>query len=197
MRRLEAATALLCCVLPMTAAHPGPLPELLADAPDPARAAELSLFAPLLGHWDYSYRFFDADGKVREQGTGTWGFSWILQGRSMQDVQTFRTADGRLSEFGTTLRIPLGNGTWKAIWDGPLRGNNCVLMARADAGGIVMDGLCNQDPEPERWMFRDIKPSGFEWRGYLSPDAGKHWILEETISARRSGPASRGPTGGI
>lgn len=197
MLRLEAAAALLCCALSPVTALAGPLPGLLADGPEPARGSELMLFAPLLGHWDYSYRFLDAGGKLQERGTGTWDFSWVLQGRSMQDVQTFRTADGRLSEFGTTLRIPLGHGLWKAVWDGPLRGNVCVLTARADPEGIVMDGLCNQDPEPERWMFRDITAGGFEWRGYLSPDQGKHWILEEEISARRSTVPRKEPARGI
>lgn len=185
MPRRETAVALLCALLWPVAALAGPLPDLQADAPDPARAPQLSLFAPLMGHWDYSYRFFDAGGRMKEQGTGTWDFTWILAGRSVQDVQTFRTADGHLSELGTTLRIPLGDGRWKAIWDGPLRGNTCVLIAKPDPLGIIMDGTCNADPEPERWMFRDISSKGFEWSGYTSPDAGKHWILEEEISARR------------
>jgi hypothetical protein len=186
MHRLDTAAASLCCALLSAAAGAGPLPDLLAASPDPARAAELTLFAPLLGHWEYSYRFHDVSGRVTEQGTGTWDFSWVLQGRSIQDVQTFHSADGRLSEFGTTLRIPLGQGLWKAVWDGPLRRNVCVLTARADAGGILMDGQCNTDPEPERWMFRDISATGFEWRGYFSPDQGKHWVLEEEISAKRA-----------
>jgi len=185
MSRLEAAGLLLCGALLPATALSGPLPGLLAEGPDPSQAAGLTLFVPLLGHWDYSYRFFDASGKVREQGTGTWDFTWILGGRSIQDTQSFHTADGRLSELGTTLRIPLGQGVWRAIWDGTLRGNVCTLTARADPEGIVMDGHCNQDPEPERWMFRDISASGFEWRGYLSSDQGRHWILEEEISARR------------
>lgn len=185
MRRLEVHVALICCALSPVTAFCGPLPGLLAAGPEPARARALSLFAPLMGHWDYSYRFYDVAGKVTEQGTGTWDFTWILAGRSVQDVQTFRTADGRLSEFGTTLRIPLGDGQWKAIWDGPLRGNSCVLIVKADPLGIIMDGTCNTDPEPERWMFRDIGAAKFEWRGYLSPDQGKNWILEEEISARR------------
>ncbi len=163
----------------------GPLPGLLATAPDPGRAAQLALFAPLLGHWDYSYRFHDASGKVTEQGVGTWDFTWILAGRSIQDVQSFRNTDGKLSELGTTLRIPQDGGRWLAIWDGPMRGNTCKLIAREDATGIVMDGRCNDDPAEERWMFRDIGSKSFEWRGYTSSDQGQHWILEEEISARR------------
>ncbi|MFI4967569.1 MAG: hypothetical protein ACHQAU_02485 [Gammaproteobacteria bacterium] len=175
----------IACMLLSATTMAGTLPELLATSPEPARATELGLFTPLLGHWDYTYRFHGAAGEVTEQGTGTWDFTWILAGRSIQDVQSFRTTDGRLNELGTTLRIPQEHGTWRAIWDGPMRGNVCELIAKADAMGIVMDGRCNDDPAPERWMFRDIGTASFEWRGYRSDDQGRHWILEEEISARR------------
>lgn len=179
--------ALLVGLLSPTAIMAGPLPSLIAAGPANAGYPGVDLFAPLLGHWDYRYRFYSTDGNVREEGMGTWDFSWILGGHSIQDVQTFRTTEGRLAEFGTTLRIPLPDGSWRAVWDGALRGNLCELRARPDPEGIVMDGTCNDDPTPERWMFRQITATGFEWSGYLSPDQGKHWILEETISARRGG----------
>ena len=179
--------ALLAGLLSTTAVMAGPLPGLIATGPASAGYPGVDLFAPLLGHWDYRYRFYTAGGNVREEGTGTWDFSWILSGRSMQDVQTFRTTAGKLQEFGTTLRIPQPDGDWRVIWDGTLRGNLCEFRAGRDAEGIVMDGACNGDPTPERWMFRQITAAGFEWSGYLSPDQGKHWILEETISARRGG----------
>ena len=104
-RRLSRILALASVLLP-AAVTAGPLPGLIAAGPASGGYPGVDLFMPLLGHWDYSYRFYTADGKVREEGAGTWDFSWILGGRSIQDVQTFRSADGKLQEFGTTLRIP-------------------------------------------------------------------------------------------
>jgi len=185
-RRVSTTLTVTCAFLPAMVMA-GPLPGLIAAGPAGGGYPGMDLFAPLLGHWDYRYRFYTEPGKVREEGTGTWDFSWILGGRAIQDVQTFRTADGKLQESGTTLRIPRSDGSWWAIWDGPLRGNVCELTARRGAEGIVMDGTCNGDPAPERWMFRQITASGFEWSGYVSPDRGKSWVLEETISAQRGG----------
>jgi hypothetical protein len=179
------AGLVLAAGLAPAAAAPDSLPGLFATSPMPGGAERLSLFAPLLGHWRYDYRFRDAGGHVIEQGTGTWDFAWIVNGRSMQDVQTFRTAAGALSEFGTTLRVPQPDGSWRVVWDGPMRRNFCELTARRASEDIRMDGHCNGDPALERWVFSDVGSGSFQWRGYLSPDAGRHWRLEEEISARR------------
>lgn len=36
-----------------------------------------------------------------------------------------------------------------------------------------------------KWVFSDIKPDSFKWRGEESKDGGKSWVLTERMQIHR------------
>ena len=121
---------------------------------------------------------------------GTWIFEYVLQGHAIQDVFIFEDPHSSpkhhaFSEYGTTLRFPVGDGrTWKVVWVGPV--NNVVRTFEAHAVGddITLEGH-NESGNPIRWVFSAITETSFHWRGEYSPDNGETWILYEELDARR------------
>lgn len=59
---------------------------LRADGPDPERLPGLMLFGQFVGEWLMEVSFFQADGRLINSFKADWVFSWILQGRAIQDV---------------------------------------------------------------------------------------------------------------
>ena len=54
--------------------------------PDPERLPGLMLFGQFVGEWLMEVYFFNPDGSQMANFKADWMFSWILQGRAIQDV---------------------------------------------------------------------------------------------------------------
>ena len=167
------------------------LPTLRADGPHPDHAKKLMLFGQFIGVWEMDIRFFDSTGNTIFHGPGEWKFSWILDGRAIQDVLTYadlqdatKTAPGG-RRIGTTLRYynPMAD-VWRALWLGASSGIFLQLKGGASADGILLEGH-EDDGVQVRWTFTDIAPDSFHWRGVTSTDSGASWYLEQEMFARR------------
>ena len=73
---------------------------------------------------------------------------------------------------------------WRVTWFNPVSGARNDLIGRRQGPDIVQEGV-GPDGRKIRWLFTDIKPASFIWRGEsLEPD-GKTWRLEAEFRARR------------
>lgn len=160
---------------------PGPSPEI------PRRAA--AVYDWLVGDWEadvYDY----GEGRVRTS-KGEWHFSWVLEGRAIQDVWIVPkrlgrngsgTGDG--NRYGTTLRIYDPKiDAWRVFWFNPVTQDRSELIAKRIGNTIVQESATGNSLT--RWIFADIKPDSFIWRGQFSTDGGKTWQLDSEFHVRR------------
>ena len=167
------------------------LTKLRADGPHPDFAQKLMLFGQFIGVWDMDIQFFDSAGNSIFHGPGEWKFSWILDGRAIQDVLTYadlqdatKTAPGD-RRIGTTLRYyNPKTDVWRALWLGASSGIFLQLKGGASAEGILLEGR-EDDGAQVRWMFTEITPDSFHWRGITSTDNGASWYLEQEMFAHK------------
>jgi hypothetical protein len=154
---------------------------LAASGPDPQYATQLDLYGRFVGSWDIDNRRLDHETGQWQADTGHWHFGWILAGRGIQDTLEFAARPG------TTVRLyDTRHDVWRVVWFAPSLGDICRLVGRHDD-----DGICQEGTQPDgtaiRWIFTDIKPNSFTWRGYIDRAGSGEWVLEQEMLARRSG----------
>jgi hypothetical protein len=167
---------------------------LHSDGPDKDRAAELALFAWIVGRWEIDVTTFLEDGTTH-RGRGEIHAGWVLQGLAIQDVWMIpRLRDrepgieplpGAGNWYGTTLRIydPELNA-WRILWNDPATNFFTQQIARARGRDIVQTGA---DPRggSMQWIFSEIEPNSFHWTGERTQDE-RNWRREVDIRARRT-----------
>lgn len=162
----------------------------------PKRSAEIpesaDVYGWLVGSWELDVVHYKAQD-VKGQGLKAEAhFSWVLEGRAVQDVwimprQTERSANDDLSMnmYGTTLRSwDPAIEAWRIAWTNPAHNHREQQIGRRVGGDIVQIGT-RPDGTVTRWRFTDITPDSFHWSGEaLGPD-GARWQLEGEFLARR------------
>lgn len=165
--------------------------DLVAEAPAPDLADHLALFGRFVGQWHVENELYTPATGEWASSTLRWTFSWILQGRGIQDVLV--TDSGRV--VGTTVRTFDAVAGWRVVWFSPIVPEHCVLNARAEgAGGIVLEGR-QADGRAIRWEFSVIAQDSFAWNGWCSDDDGATWWHEQRMRVRRAAPAATPATG--
>lgn len=167
------------------------LEALRADGPDPERKAGLMLFGQFVGEWLMDVSFFQPDGKLIRNFQADWVFSWILQGRAIQDVLMHPCREERAQnpnaplKSGSTIRYyDHEQDLWPVVWIGPESNTYVSLIGRKNGDGILVEGP-DTDGSPMQWIFSDITPKTFRWRGMTSKDGGKTWFMEQEMFATR------------
>jgi hypothetical protein len=164
---------------------------LLAGGPHPAQRDALMTFGRFVGSWDMRVQFFDEAGELMWDGPAEWSFSWVLDGRAVQDVLVFPAVDGSLEPgkrgIGSTLRyLDPTTQTWRIVFVGAVSGTFITLTGRRSGDEIVLEGE-DVDGSPLRWVFTDISADAFHWKGFISDDGGGSWRMEqEMLACRRS-----------
>lgn len=154
--------------------HAAELPGLVAERGSPADAKELAGFGRLVGSWDLDVVYHHEDGRI-EHRPGEWHFSWILEGRAIQDVWHVPAVEPGAAPrvYGTTIRAwDPELGAWRVTWVSGLSGGTTSFIASAIAGEIVMES--QGEEQISRWIFSDI-----------TPDGGRNWLVVQEMSARR------------
>jgi len=174
--------------------HPSFAEVLLAEGPDPERAAKLELYGWLVGHWEFDIETMPEDGTTH-RGHGEIHANWVLQGRAIQDVWTIpRLRDrrpgieplpGAGNWYGTTLRIYDPQlDAWRILWSDPAINFFSQQIGRAQGADIVQTG-----PDPRggttRWTFSRIEKDSFHWTAERAAD-DRNWRREVNIRARRA-----------
>lgn len=152
---------------------------------------EDDVYGWLIGSWELEVVSHDDEGVIRES-SGEAHFSWVLEGRAVEDVFINpRRADRDPSMpkfanwFGTTIRIydPTIRA-WRAWWFNPHDGVRAELVGRRQGNSIVQEGKF-PDGTPIRWTFGEITDDSFRWRGERLESDGKTWQLQVEFHGRR------------
>jgi uncharacterized protein len=143
-------------------------------------------------------RDFGVDGEVK-RGSGEWWFSWVLEGRALQDVwivpprglrtqgtwEIHRTSAPN-NRYGTTVRwFDQKLKQWRIVWVNPVSGAVNSLTGKREGDRMVLEG--EEDGHAIRWTFNDIQPASFVWRGESRHHDGS-WKLEAEFRLRRISP---------
>lgn len=171
---------------------------LRADGPLPERAGEMQLYQALIGSWDMEVVDHESDG-TRRTSSGEWHFAWVLEGRAIEDVFIVPARAGRRAgqppkgnRYGASIRVyDPAAGLWHVTWVNPVTGAHDHLVGRRQGDEIMQEGQ-QKDGSLIRWIFSDIGPASFRWRGEHSADGGRTWRLEAEFFGRRIG-AARSP----
>lgn len=163
--------------------------SLVSDKPHGDIPAEHQIFAPFIGDWDLIVKWYDEEGKLSREERGEWHFSWILEGRGIQDIWIVpprheRKGHSDLYEYGTSLRFfDAKLNAWQSTWIGPMHRVVRSFTARQIADKVVLETTEGEVPRM-RWSFTDVKTDSFIWRNELW--TGSAWRTQQTFDARRS-----------
>ena len=161
------------------------LAALAADGPDPGHAHAMQIFGQFVGSWDHTWREFGSEKPIG--GSGEWHFGWVLQGRAVQDVFIAYYDDGTLYDYGTTIRAyDPQTQAWNVAYCGPVTGSLRTFTARMVDDEIVLEGR-SSDGHLVHWIFSEITPATFRWRGEVSRNNGVTWTLYEEMRLQRRG----------
>ena len=145
----------------------------------------------LVGSWELDVFHYGID--VSSRGIKAEAhFSWVLEGRAVQDVwimprRTDRSGppDKTCNMYGTTLRIwDASLQVWRVTWINPVSGTRDQLIGRWCGKDVVQIGT-HADGTPIRWIFSEITADSFYWTGEALQADGKTWKLEGEFRARR------------
>lgn len=161
------------------------LEALQAEVPNPDYTEQLRLFGQFIGVWDMTVKFYAEDGHLSFDGSGEWAFSWILDGRAIQDVLSYFDAETHERRTGTTLRYyHPQKDLWQCLWLGAVSGIFLPLESRPHGADIWLEGK-EAENLYNRWMFTEITENSFHWIGLISSDEGVTWRMEQEMSAQR------------
>lgn len=161
---------------------------LLASGPHPMISPHNLIFGPFIGSWDLQVSWYDQHGRLVRQEPGEWHFSWVLEGRAVQDVWIVppRSARGEtadLYEYGTSLRyFDPSIGAWRSNWIGPMHGMIRTFTARLTGDRVVLETTEGTEPRM-RWSFTDMSSQSFNWRNEVW-DSGS-WRLQQSFRCQR------------
>lgn len=166
--------------------------SLVSPGPYQGHGKPMALYEGLIGSWDVEVVDHLGEG-ARRVHQGEWHCAWVLEGRAIQDVLVVpRPGDRKAgvvetgNRYGTTLRYyDPGAGAWQIIWVNPVTGARAILVARPVGDEIVQEGW--QEERPVRWVFSNLTPRSFHWRGEESRDGGMTWhLMVELFGTRRT-----------
>jgi hypothetical protein len=179
----------LFCGYPVLASAETAFPALLADGPAAEHRQKLMLFGQFVGDWDFEGIEYHPDGS-RITDKGRIEFAWVLQGRAVQDVWIERErSDGAVKTYGTTLRVYDPKlDAWHIIWVDPPTGSLQMMIAHKAGDQIVLEGK-DRAGIAIRWIFSEIKPDSFHWRGERLVDST--WRVYEECFPHRIKPTPR------
>lgn len=149
------------------------------------------LYGWLVGSWDLDVVGYPDDGGVI-RSAGEAHFSWVLDGRAVQDVfinprRSDRGPDSPkfANWHGTTFRMydPTIRA-WRVNWFNPDDGFRAELIGRRQGRDVVQEGKF-PDGTPIRWSFLEIEADSCLWRGERLERDGKTWKLQVEFRAYR------------
>lgn len=164
----------------------------VSNKPHISYSKKAMLFGQFEGLWDIDIEFFDDDGESVFSGVGEWCFSWVLDGRILQDVLIYpdlkdptKTQPGERN-IGTSVRqYDAKTDKWRVVWFGASSGNFCILNVKEANGDELLLERNDDNSSYLRWKFSNITADSFHWTGHYSKDKGETWILEQEMFARR------------
>jgi len=161
---------------------------LISAGPHPKRSSANQIFAPFVGSWRLQVSWFDTDGRLSRQERGEWHFSWVLEGRAIQDIWIVPPRDARnqrsdLYDYGTSLRFfDPEIQAWRSTWIGPMHGLVRTFIAKRVDDQVVLETTEGREPTM-RWSFSDMTSRSFIWRNEVWENDS--WRLQQSFQAQR------------
>lgn len=129
-------------------------------------------FGQFVGAWKFDGEYLNDKNELCTS-KGEWVFSWVLEGKAVQDVFIWPPRDERNkplgdNEYGTTLRFyNPETGKWDIIYSD----NGIPILLEADKVGknIV---LTERSQGKMQWIFSDICANSFVWRSLYCEEDG-------------------------
>ena len=144
----------------------------------------------LIGSWNVEAIDYLEKEIIKSQGE--WHFSYVLEGRAVQDVwiapkRSLRTDNLKQprNRYGSTIRY-FDNKTrkWCIIWFNPVSSTISKLYGWKAGNNIIHEGT-DEDGYLMRWTFEDINDKSFHWKGEISADNGKNFELQAEFYGKR------------
>ena len=164
--------------------------SLRATESHPELREQMKLFGQFIGVWEMDVSFYDRNQIETYRQKNEWRFSWILDGRAIQDVlvgpnpRDLSDSPGS-RRIGTSLRVYDGKKKlWRVSYFGASSGIVIHLEGGESANGIELCGV-EDNGNRLRWRFSEIRPNSFHWTGHASDDQGQSWFLEQRMIAKR------------
>jgi hypothetical protein len=164
---------------------------LISDKPSEELGEYADYYQWVIGGWDVkAVDYLSPDKKM--ETLGEWYFSWVLEGRAVQDVWIAPKRELRKNEtskmrnrYGSTIRtFDPTTKTWTINWFNPVSGAHDMLTAKKEGLDIVQSGI-DSEGNRMRWVFTDISVDSFRWYGERSTDGGHTWNLEAEFFGTR------------
>jgi hypothetical protein len=166
---------------------------LLSAGPHREISLANQIFAPFVGSWQLQVSWFGLDGCLSRQELGEWHFSWVLEGRAIQDIWIVPPREARnqrldLYEYGTSLRFfDPEIDAWRSTWIGPMHSLVRTFTASKIHDQVVLQTTEGTEPRM-RWSLSEIAARSFTWRNEVL-DNGR-WRLQQSFRAQRAAVAS-------
>jgi len=165
---------------------------LFAEKGHPKYQEKLKPYEIFIGTWDFDWVGHEDDGSTWTV-PGQWHFSWILDGRAIQDTwicpkialrNSGKYLDG---EYGTTIRFyDFKEDCIKVIWVGPILSRLDIFKVALVNDQIIQDEiLFGNKKQISKWLFKDISKSTFKWEAYVSSVELTSWKLVQEVFAKR------------
>lgn len=129
-------------------------------------------FGQFVGAWKFDGEYLNDKNELCTS-KGEWIFSWILEGKAVQDVfiwppRSERNKPFSDNEYGTTLRF---YNTETKKWDIIYTNVGVPVLLEADKVGESIV-LTEKNEGKMQWIFSDITKNSFVWRS-ICIDNGK------------------------
>jgi uncharacterized protein len=172
------------------------LKEIFSDAlisshPNEELKDAAKIYDWLIGSWEVeAIDYLDENRTIRAQGE--WHFSWVLEGRAIEDVwiapkRSLREKNPTQprNRYGISFRyFDKVKQKWCVNWFNPISGASDKLYGRKEGEKIIHEGL-DDNGNLMRWSFEDITTNSFHWKGELSYDKGKTFVLQAEFLGKR------------
>jgi hypothetical protein len=146
----------------------------LAAADAKSKIPQNALFEQLIGTWDVQYEFVDKAGKARIN-RGQVNYSWILDGKALQEVWTSDSEGKDARPFGTMINFyDIKRQHWTAVWVYPAEGMTTIMTGGEVGGSFVLTGH-DEAGALQRWSTSIVKPDSGLGTFDISNDEGKTW----------------------
>ena len=146
----------------------------LAAAESKTKIPQNALFDQLVGTWDVTYEFTDKNGNARRD-RGQVHYSWILDGKALQEIWTSASEDKDPQPFGTTINFyDRKRQHWTAVWVYPAEGMTLIMTGGEVDGRFVLTGF-DESGALQRWSTNVVQSDSIVIRLDISNDDGKTW----------------------
>jgi hypothetical protein len=166
--------------------------SLVASGRSPEIPESEDVYGWLVGSWELDVIHYKTVDLSSRNLKGEVHFSWVLEGRAIQDIWIMpqfadrqSTLDRVNNMYGTTLRIwDPAISAWRIRWANPVSGHEESQTGRRVGSEIVQIGA-RSDGTPTRWRYTEITANSFRWIGEALESDGETWRVEGEFKARR------------